>query len=197
MDDNVPWALQPWRIRSSSARWVVLNQIYEEDFLGFSYGFRPGRSQHHALDALWVGIMRKKVNWMLDADIRGFFGTVSHTWMVKFIEHRVADRRILRLIQKWLRAGVSEEGEWSKTEVGTPQGSVASPLLANIYLHYVFDLWGRHWRKHQATGDVIVVRYADDIVLGSNIAPTQSGFSRNGRPACRSSGWNSTRTRRA
>jgi len=116
---------------------TVLNQIYEEDFVGFSYGFRPGRSQHQALDALWVGIMRKKVNWILDADVRGFFDSLSHEWLVKFIKHRVADRRILRLIQKWLRAGVSEEGEWSKTEVGTPQGSVASPLLANIYLHYV------------------------------------------------------------
>jgi len=145
---------------------TVLNQIYEEDFLGFSYGFRPGRSQHAALDALWVGIMRKKVNWILDADVRGFFDNLSHEWMVKFIEHRIADRRILRLIQKWLRAGVSEEGKWSKTEVGTPQGAVASPLLANIYLHYVFDLWVRHWRKHRAAGDLIVVRYADDIVMG-------------------------------
>ena len=145
---------------------TVLNQIYEEDFLGFSYGFRPGRSQHQALDALWVGIMRKKVNWILDADIRGFFDHLSHEWLVKFVEHRIADRRILRLIQKWLRAGVSEEGKWSKTEVGTPQGAVASPLLANVYLHYVFDLWVQHWRKHQATGDLIVVRYADDIVAG-------------------------------
>jgi group II intron reverse transcriptase/maturase len=145
---------------------MVLNQIYEEDFLGFSYGFRPGRSQHDALDALWVGIMRKKVNWILDADIRGFFDNLSHEWLVKFIEHRITDRRILRLIQKWLRAGVSEEGKWSKTEVGTPQGAVISPLLANIYLHYVFDLWVKHWRKHQATGDMIVVRYADDIVVG-------------------------------
>jgi RNA-directed DNA polymerase len=145
---------------------TVLNQIYEQDFMGFSYGFRSGRSQHHALDALWVGIMRKQVNWVLDADIRDFFGTIDHGWMVKFVEHRVADRRILRLIRKWLRAGVSEDGIWSKTEVGTPQGAVASPLLANIYLHYVFDLWVRRWRKHQATGDMIVVRYADDIVLG-------------------------------
>ena len=145
---------------------TVLNQIYEEDFLGFSYGFRPGRSQHQALDALWVGIMRKKVNWILDADVQGFFDNLSHEWLIKFVEHRVADRRILRLIRKWLRAGVSEEGEWSKTEVGTPQGSVASPLLANIYLHYVFDLWIEHWRKHRASGDVIVVRYADDIVTG-------------------------------
>lgn len=145
---------------------TVLNQIYEEDFLGFSYGFRPGRSRHQALDALWVGIMRKKVNWILDADVRGFFDNLSHEWMVKFIEHRIAGRRIVRLIQKWLRAGISEEGKWSKTEVGTPQGAVASPLLANIYLHYVFDLWVQHWRKHHATGDVIVVRYADDIVMG-------------------------------
>ena len=144
----------------------VLSQIYEEDFLGFSYGFRPGRSQHQALDALWVGIMRKKVNWILDADVRGFFDNLSHEWMVKFIEHRVADRRVQRLIRKWLQAGVSEDGEWAKTEVGTPQGAVVSPLLANIYLHYVFDLWVRHWRKHHATGDVIVVRYADDIVAG-------------------------------
>jgi RNA-directed DNA polymerase len=112
---------------------TVLNAIYEEDFLGFSYGFRPGRGQHHALDALWVGIMRKRVNWVLDADIRDFFGSIDHGWMIKFVEHRIADRRILRLIQKWLRAGVSEDGIWSKTEVGTPQGAVASPLLANIY----------------------------------------------------------------
>jgi RNA-directed DNA polymerase len=145
---------------------TVLNQIYEQDFMGFSYGFRPRRSQHHALDALWVGIMRKQVNWVLDADIRDFFGSIDHGWMVKFVEHRVADRRILRLVRKWLRAGVSEDGIWSKTEVGTPQGAVASPLLANIYLHYVFDLWVQRWRNRQATGDMIVVRYADDIVLG-------------------------------
>ena len=144
----------------------VLNEIYEEDFKGFSYGFRPGRSQHDALDALWVGIMRKKVSWVLDADIRDFFGSISHEWMVKFIKHRIADRRIVRLIRKWLRAGVSEDGEWSKTEVGTPQGSVISPMLANVYLHYVFDLWAQQWRKRRATGDMIVVRYADDIVLG-------------------------------
>jgi RNA-directed DNA polymerase len=145
---------------------TVLNQIYEEDFLGFSYGFRPGRSQHDALDALWVGLMRKKVNWVLDADVRDFFGSVVHEHLIKFVGHRIADRRILRLIGKWLRAGVSEDGDWSKTEVGTPQGAVASPLLANVYLHYVFDLWAQHWRKHRATGDVIVIRYADDIVMG-------------------------------
>jgi group II intron reverse transcriptase/maturase len=145
---------------------TVLNQIYEEDFLGFSYGFRPGRSQHQALDALWVGLIRKKVNWVLDADIRDFFGSISHEWLGKFIEHRIADQRILRLIRKWLRAGVSEEGAWAKTEVGTPQGAVVSPLLANVYLHYAFDLWAQHWREHRATGEVIVVRYADDIVMG-------------------------------
>jgi group II intron reverse transcriptase/maturase len=145
---------------------TILNQIYEQDFVGFSYGFRPKRSQHHALDALWVGIMRKHVNWVLDADIRDFFGSIDHGWMVRFVEHRIADPRIRRLIRKWLRAGVSEDGRWSKTEVGTPQGAVASPLLANIYLHYVFDLWVQRWRKRHATGDMIVVRYADDIVLG-------------------------------
>jgi group II intron reverse transcriptase/maturase len=145
---------------------VVLNAIYEEDFLGFSYGFRPGRGQHDALDALWVGIMRKRVDWVLDADIRDFFGTIDHGWMMKFVEHRIADRRIHRLIQKWLKAGVSEEGTWTATDKGTPQGAVASPLLANVYLHYVFDLWVRRWRRRSATGDMIVVRYADDIVAG-------------------------------
>jgi RNA-directed DNA polymerase len=145
---------------------TVLNQIYEEDFLGFSYGFRPGRGTHDALDALAVGIMRKKVNWVLDADIRDCFGSFSHEWMVKFLQHRIGDRRILRLIKKWLRAGVLEDGVWSKTEKGTPQGSGISPLLANVYLHYVFDLWVQHWRTHRAAGEVIVVRYADDMVLG-------------------------------
>ena len=145
---------------------TILNQIYEVDFKGFSYGFRPGRSPHQALDALSVGIHRKRVKWVLDADIRGFFDNVSHEWVMKFIEHRVADRRMLRLIQKWLKAGVSEDGEWSETKVGTPQGSVVSPLLANVYLHYVFDLWIEAWRKRVAHGDVIVVRYADDLVVG-------------------------------
>ena len=145
---------------------TILNQIYEVDFRGFSYGFRPGRSQHQALDALSVGISRKKVNWVLDCDIRGFFDNLSREWLLKFIQHRVADRRILRLIQKWLKAGVMEEGEWKDTKVGTPQGSVISPLLANIYLHYVFDLWVEVWRKKCALGDVVVVRYADDNVLG-------------------------------
>jgi group II intron reverse transcriptase/maturase len=145
---------------------TILNQIYEVDFKGFSYGFRPGRSPHQALDALTVGIQRKKVNWVLDADIRGFFDNMSHAWTMKFIEHRVADRRILRLIQKWLKAGVSEDGQWSETRLGTPQGAVVSPLLANAYLHYVFDLWAEIWRKKVAKGDVIVVRYADDLVMG-------------------------------
>jgi RNA-directed DNA polymerase len=145
---------------------TVLNEIYEEDFLGFSYGFRPGRKQHDALDALWVGLRRKRVNWVLDLDVRGFFDNVSHEWLVQFVEHRIADRRVIRLIQKWLKAGVSEDGEWAETKVGTPQGAVISPLLANIYLHYVFDLWVNQWRQKAAQGDVIVVRYADDAVLG-------------------------------
>src|SRR6201997_2607704 len=145
---------------------TVLNQIYEADFQGFSYGFRPDRSPHQALDALTVGIQRKRVNWVLDADIRGFFDNMSHEWTMKFVEHRVADRRILRLIQKWLKAGVSEDGQWSATKVGTPQGAVVSPLLANVYLHYVFDLWVEVWRKKVARGNVIVVRYADDLVVG-------------------------------
>ena len=145
---------------------TVLNRIYEADFKGFSYGFRPGRGPHQALDALTVGIQRKRVNWVLDADIRGFFDNMSHEWTMKFIEHRVADRRMLRLIQKWLKAGVSEDGQWSETNVGTPQGAVVSPLLANVYLHYVFDLWVEAWRKKVARGDVIAVRYADDLVAG-------------------------------
>jgi RNA-directed DNA polymerase len=145
---------------------TILNRIYEEDFLGFSYGFRPERSQHQALDALSYALVKKKVNYVLDADIQGFFDNLDKAWMIKFIEHRVADRRILRLIQKWLKVGVMEEGKWSDTETGTPQGSVISPLLANIYLHYVFDLWVDIWRKKYARGEVIVLRYADDIVLG-------------------------------
>ncbi|MDA1315947.1 MAG: group II intron reverse transcriptase/maturase [Acidobacteria bacterium] len=145
---------------------AVLNQIYEVDFRGFSYGFRPGRSPHQALDALSVGLTRKKVNWVLDADIRGFFDNIDHEWMVQFLQHRIADTRLLRLIQKWLRAGISEDGEWSETKVGTPQGAVISPLLANVYLHYVFDLWVEAWRNKNARGDVIVIRYADDFVTG-------------------------------
>lgn len=145
---------------------TILNQIYEVDFKGFSYGFRPGRSPHQALDALTVGIQTRRVNWVLDCDVQSFFDTLSQDWLDKFIKHRVADPRVLRLIQKWLRAGVSEDGQWSETKTGTPQGSVVSPLLANVYLHYVFDLWVEAWRKKAAKGDVIVVRYADDIVVG-------------------------------
>jgi group II intron reverse transcriptase/maturase len=145
---------------------TILNEVYEMDFRGFSYGFRPGRNPHQALDALSVGIRRKRVNWVLDADIQGFFDRMSHEWTVRFVQHRIADERILRLIQKWLKAGVSEDGEWSETKVGTPQGAVISPLLANIYLHYVFDLWVDAWRKEVAEGEMIVVRYADDLVVG-------------------------------
>jgi group II intron reverse transcriptase/maturase len=144
---------------------MVLNCIYEADFLGFSYGFRPGRSPHHALDALYVAIETRRVNWVLDADIRGYFDAISHEMLVKLVEHRIADRRVVRLIQKWLNAGVLEDGERMRSETGTPQGGVISPLLANIYLHYAFDLWVRDWRR-QAKGDVIVVRYADDIIVG-------------------------------
>jgi RNA-directed DNA polymerase len=143
----------------------VLQSIYEQDFIGFSYGFRPGRSQHDALDALTVAITSKKVNWILDADIEGFFDNIDHRWLMKFLEHRIGDSRILRLIGKWLRAGVSEDGQWSQTTVGTPQGAVVSPFLANVYLHYVFDLWIEWWRK-QCRGDVVLVRYADDFVIG-------------------------------
>jgi RNA-directed DNA polymerase len=145
---------------------AVLNAIYEEDFLGFSYGFRPRRSQHDALDALVVGIDRKKVNWILDLDVRDFFGTVSHAWLIRFMKHRIGDERILRLIRKWLKAGVLEEGVVTESEDGTPQGASVSPLLANIYLHYVFDLWAQQWRKRRATGDMTIVRFADDAVLG-------------------------------
>jgi group II intron reverse transcriptase/maturase len=152
---------------------TILKAIYEEDFLGFSYGFRPGRSQPQALDALSVALTRKHVNYVLDADNRGFFDSISHEGMLKFVQHRVADRRILRLIQKGRKSGVREEGEGSKTEKGTPQGAVISPLLANIYRHYVFDLWVHAWRKKHARGDVVVVRYADDTVLGFP-APTEA-----------------------
>jgi group II intron reverse transcriptase/maturase len=145
---------------------TVLNSIYEEDFLGFSYGFRPKRSQHDALDALIVGIERKKVSWILDVDIRDFFGTVNHTWLIRFLEHRVGDTRIIRLICKWLKAGVLEEEIAIQSERGTPQGATISPLLANIYLHFVFDLWAQQWRQRHATGDMIVTRYADDVALG-------------------------------
>jgi group II intron reverse transcriptase/maturase len=154
----------------------VLNAIYETDFLGFSYGFRPGRSPHHALDALYTGLLTKKVNWVLDLDIKGFFDRLSHEWLVKFVEHRIADQRVVRLIQKWLRAGVLEDGKHLRVEEGTPQGGSASPLLANIYLHYVFDLWVQVWRRKRAHGDVIVVRFADDIVLGFQVRSDAERF---------------------
>ena len=144
----------------------VLNAIYEEDFLGFSYGFRPGRRPHDALDALAVGIERKRVNWVLDADIRDFFTQLDQGWLERFLEHRIADKRVLRLIQKWLRAGVIEDGEWSETEAGTAQGASVSPLLSNVFLHYVFDLWADQWRRRRARGDVVLVRFADDFVAG-------------------------------
>ena len=145
---------------------AVLNAIYEEDFLGFSYGFRPGRGAHDALDALVVGITSRKVNYILDADIRSFFDTVSQEWLIKFVEHRIGDPRMIRLIRKWLKAGVLEDGIVTISEMGTGQGAVNSPLLANIYLHYVLDLWAERWRRREATGDVIIVRYADDFIVG-------------------------------
>ena len=144
----------------------VLNGIYEVDFLGFSYGYRPERSAHQALDALATAIMTRRVNWVLDCDLRGFFDTLVHSWLVKFVEHRIADRRIVRLIQKWLSAGVLEDGKRAWSEQGTVQGGSISPLLANVYLHYVLDLWVRMWRKKRARGEVVYVRFADDFALG-------------------------------
>jgi len=148
-----------------SATTEVLNAVYEQDFLGFSYGFRPGRSQHNALDAVSVGIKKRKVNWVLDADVRGFFDAINHEWLVRFLEHRIGDQRVIRHVKKWLKAGVLEDGKVTWSDDGTPQGGVVSPLLANVYLHYVFDLWIQAWRK-RAEGDVMVVRYADDFVVG-------------------------------
>ena len=144
----------------------MLNAIYEEDFLGFSYGFRPGRGAHDAMDALVVGITSTKVNWILDADIRSFFDTVSQDWLIKFVEHRIGDPRVIRLIRKWLKAGILEDGIVTVSDRGTGQGAVISPLLANIYLHYALDLWAERWRRRQATGDMIIVRYADDFIVG-------------------------------
>jgi RNA-directed DNA polymerase len=149
-----------------SAAVDVLNAIYEADFLGFSYGFRPGRSQHDALDALAVGIEQRRVNWVLDADVRDFFTSLDHGWLEKFLEHRIGDKRVLRLIQRWVKAGVIEDGTWAECDEGTPQGATVSPLLANVYLHYAFDLWVKRWRRRQAHGDMIVVRYADDFIVG-------------------------------
>lgn len=148
---------------------MVLTSIYEQDFVGFSYGFRPGRSQHDALDALSVGISTARVNWILDADIRSFFDKIDQQWLIRFLEHRISDERVIRLVRKWLKAGVLDEGVWSISETGTPQGAVISPLLANVFMHYVFDLWAAQWRRRQATGKVIIVRYADDIVAGFEV----------------------------
>ena len=144
----------------------MLNAIYEGDFVGFSYGFRPGRGPHDALDALTVAITTRKVNWILDADVQNFFGSVSQDWLVQFLEHRIGDKRIIRLIRKWLRAGILEDGVVTVDDRGTGQGSVISPLLANVYLHYCFDLWAERWRRQEAYGDMIIVRYADDLVVG-------------------------------
>ena len=155
----------------------VLNAVYEQDFLGFSFGFRPGRNPHQALDALYVAIQVKKVSWVLDADIREFFDTLSHEWLVKFIEHRIGDRRIIRLIQKWLKAGVLEDGKRVVKEVGTVQGGSISPVLANIYLHYVFDVWAHRWRRKQARGEVYLVRFADDVVAGFQYRHEAEGVS--------------------
>jgi RNA-directed DNA polymerase len=145
---------------------LVLNAVYETEFLGFSYGYRPGCSQHNCLDALYVGRLTRKENWIIDADIRGFFDTLDHGWLVKFIEQRIGDPRVVRLIQKWLKAGLIEQGKWQAIHEGLPQGGVISPLLSNVFLHYVFDLWIQHWRRTQAQGDVVVVRWADDFVIG-------------------------------
>ena len=154
----------------------VLNAIFEVDFRGFSYGFRPGRGAHDALDALTVGIQRGKVNWVLDADIRGFFDSVDHGWLMQFVEHRIADPRVVRLIRKWLKAGVMEDGSWSVSEEGTPQGATISPLLANLYLHHVLDLWADAWRKRQAVGQVLIVRYADDFIIGFELGSDAERF---------------------
>src|SRR6201997_1918278 len=145
---------------------AILTPIYEAEFLGFSYGFRPKRNQHQALDALAFGIGRRRINWVLDCDVQSFFDKVSREWLIRFVEHRIGDRRIIRLITKWLKAGVLEDGRLVVTEEGTPQGAVISPLLANIYIHYVYDLWTHRWRRYRSTGDVIVVRYADDSIVG-------------------------------
>jgi RNA-directed DNA polymerase len=176
---------------------TILNQIYEEDFLGFSYGFRPGRSQHDALDALSYALLKKKVNYILDADIHGFFDNLDKGWMIKFMEHRVTDPRILRLIRKWLKAGVMEEGQWSEPRTGTPQGSVVSPLLANVYLHYSFDLWVNVWRKKWAQGEVVVIRLPMTPLQDSSTSrmPIVSWRTYgNGWPSL---GWSYTRKRRA
>jgi group II intron reverse transcriptase/maturase len=155
----------------------VLEAIYEADFLGFSYGFRPGRGQHDALDALYAGIQRKNVNWVLDADIQGFFSAMSHDWILRFLEHRIADKRILRLIAKWLKVGViTQEGQVERSTRGAPQGAVVSPILANVYLHYALDLWVHRWRREKASSDVIIIRYADDFIVGLQVEHEAKAF---------------------
>jgi group II intron reverse transcriptase/maturase len=174
----------------------VLNAIYGEDFLGFSYGFRPGRRPHDALDALSVALERKRVNWVLDADIRDFFTQLDQGWLERFLEHRIADTRILRLIQKWLRAGVIEDGEWSETEAGTAQGASVSPLLSNVFLHYVFDLWADQWRRRRARGDVVLVRSLTTFWRASSTVRTPSDSSPISASGSRDSAWNCIRTKR-
>ena len=175
----------------------VLNAVYEVDFRGFSYGFRPGRGPHDALDALATGIERRKVDWILDADIRDFLTSLDHGWLEKFLGHRIADRRVLRLIRKWLSAGVIENRAWSETAQGAPQGASASPLLANVYLHYVLDLWAEWWRQRHARGDVIIVRFADDLIVGSSIKVTRGSSSAICVSGSRSCRWSCTRARHA
>lgn len=157
---------------------TVLNCIYEEDFKGFSYGFRPGFSQHHALDALYVGLTERPINWVLDLDIQGYFDHIQHDWLVRFLEHRIGDKRVIRLVRKWLKVGVLDKGQWLHPEKGSPQGAVISPLLANIYLHYVFDLWAERWRRQESRGAMIMVRYADDIVTGHQRSKDATMFRR-------------------
>ena len=172
---------------------TVLEAIYEEDFVGFSYGFRPGRGQHDALDALHVGILRKRVNWVLDADIQGFYDAMAHSWIIRFLEHRIADKRILRLIAKWLKVGIIEDGRVTRSQVGAPQGAVISPILANVYLHYSYDLWVQRWRQTKAGGDMIVVRFADDQIVGMSMR--QRPFCTICTRECARSNWRCTRTR--
>ena len=175
---------------------TVLQAIYEEDFVGFSYGFRPGRGQHDALDALHVGIMRKRVNWVLDADIQGFYDAMAHSSIIRFLAHRIADKRILRLIAKWLKVGIIEDGRVTRSQVGAPQGAVISPILANAYLHYVYDLWVQRWRQTKANGDMIVVRFADDTIVGfEHRSMRRRPFCTICTRECARSNWRCTQTR--